>query len=141
MKKVRKGVEEEQIRRLIGEACKARRRAYAPYSRFRVGAAVLSKDGRVFVGCNVENASYGLTVCAERVAIGNAITQGAREFVAIAVVYSARREAVPCGACRQVLREFGGEMYVISATTRGKYRVRRLSDLLPGSFGGEELRE
>lgn len=132
-------VREEQVRELIQKACEARKRAYAPYSRFKVGAAVLCEDGRVFTGCNVENASYGLSMCAERVAVGNAVSHGAKRIVAVAVVYDARREAVPCGACRQVLQEFGKEMVVISATTRGRYRLWRLGELLPASFGREEL--
>ena len=91
---------------LLEVAWQARERAHAPYSRFHVGAALLSVDGRVFPGCNVENLSYGLTNCAERVAIGSAIAAGAREFVAMAVVADTRVPISPCGACRQVLVEF-----------------------------------
>lgn len=135
----RSRLQRKQAKQLIAAACEARKHAYAPYSKFRVGAALLSADGRVFTGCNVENASYGLTICAERVALGNAIAQGAKKFVAIAVVYDAKKEAVPCGACRQVLREFGEQMVVLCATTRGTYTARTVSELLPASFGPEQL--
>ncbi len=139
MKKNEAKIDARQAKQLIAAACAARKHAHAPYSKFRVGAALLSADGRVFAGCNVENASYGLTICAERVALGNAIAQGAKSFVAIAVVYDARNEAVPCGACRQVLREFGEEILVLSATTRGTHTARTVRELLPASFGPEQL--
>lgn len=139
MKRPTSNLKDQQIKRLIAAACAARKNAYAPYSKFRVGAALLSADGRVYTGCNVENASYGLTMCAERVALGHAIAQGARKFVALAVVYDAKKQAVPCGACRQVLREFGEQMVVLCATTRGKYTARTVSELLPASFGPEQL--
>lgn len=135
----RSRLQRKQAEQLITAACAARKHAYAPYSKFCVGAALLSADGRVFAGCNVENASYGLTICAERVALGRAIAEGVRKFVAIAVVYDAKQEAVPCGACRQMLREFGEELVVLCATTRGNYTARTLRELLPTSFGPEQL--
>jgi len=92
---------------LIDQAWEARERAYAPYSDFKVGAALLSEDGRVFTGCNVENLSYGLTICAERVAIGSAVAAGATKFVGVAVVADTAVPISPCGACRQVMSEFG----------------------------------
>ena len=124
-----------QIRRLVAAARAARRRAYAPYSRFRVGAALLAADGEVYTGANVENASYGLTICAERAAICRAIAAGARRFRAIAVV-APGRAVTPCGACRQVLAEFG-DLDVLVADgrrRRGAITRFRLQELLPRSF-------
>jgi len=108
--------------------------AYAPYSKFRVGSAVLTTTGKVFVGCNVENASYGLTVCAERVALWNAVSQGARQFVALAVAGPARRATAPCGACRQVLAEFSPDLAVRYRERGGRWVTRRLRALLPSAF-------
>jgi len=125
--------------RLIRAALEARERAYAPYSHFAVGAALLAADGRIFTGCNVENASYGLTMCAERVALFKAVSEGAREFTAIAIACGAG-PCAPCGACRQVLREFSPDLLVIMADAAGKeVRKERLSSLLPSSFGPEHL--
>lgn len=122
------------FRRLIAAARAAQKNAHAPYSKFRVGAAILTKSGKVYTGVNVENASYGLTNCAERVAIGKAVSEGHRKFQAIAVVAPSDRLS-PCGACRQVLAEFG-EMVVICADSRNTRRVRihLLSELLPHAF-------
>ncbi len=120
--------------KLVGAAASARRRAYAPYSRFHVGAALLSAQGKIFTGGNIENASYGLTICAERVALAKAISEGARKFHAIAVVGPHARLS-PCGACRQMLAEFGG-CIVLCADSRRPRRIRthQLSELLPQSF-------
>jgi cytidine deaminase len=137
------GLDPAAARDLLARAREARANAYAPYSRFPVGAALLAADGRVFTGCNVENASYGLTNCAERVAIGKAVSEGAREFAAIAVIGPEDGEpCAPCGACRQVLYEFGPELPVIvpSAAPEG-YEVQRMNELLPGAFGPARLSE
>jgi cytidine deaminase len=116
-----------------------RNRAYAPYSRFHVGAAVLTDSGEIFVGCNVENASYGLTICAERGAVCAAVAAGHTKLVAVAVVTSGG--ASPCGACRQVLNEFGSTMEVIliDADDPAHIRTTTLDKLLPESFGGADL--
>lgn len=115
---------------LIGLAREVRARAYAPYSNFAVGAALLGASGRVYTGCNVENVSYGLTICAERVAVGKAVSEGEREFIAVAVV--TQNGASPCGACRQVLSEFGPDMQVVIARAEGdEYEVYSLQELLP----------
>jgi cytidine deaminase len=123
---------------LIAKAMKARKKAYAPYSHFTVGAALLARSGRVYTGCNVENASYGLSVCAERVAVFKAVSEGEREFEAIAVV--TEKGVTPCGACRQVLMEFGNDVEVIVADEAGVYRVFTLRELLPEAFTPEHLR-
>ena len=124
--------------RLIAAALAARRQAYAPYSGFAVGAAVLAGD-TIFAGCNVENASYGLTLCAERVAIFTAIAAGAQRITAVAVVTDTPAPTFPCGACRQVLLEFNDAMVVICATVAGAVARRPLSDLLPDAFGAAAL--
>lgn len=123
---------------LIKMAHGARRQAYAPYSEFPVGAALLGKSGKVFVGCNVENASYGLTICAERVAVGVAVTCGEREFEAIAI--SVKGGGSPCGACRQVLNEFSPNLRVLMADEDGELvREMTLDQLLPEAFGPHSL--
>jgi len=122
---------------LIERARKARENAYAPYSKFKVGAAILTEDGEVYTGVNVENASFGLTVCAERVALFKAVSDGKRSFKAIAVVADTEEPVPPCGACRQVLSEFG-DMKVIMANLKGDVKIARLRDLLPDSFKFEE---
>lgn len=130
---------------LIRAALKAREAAYAPYSGFRVGAAIYTKDHKIYSGCNVENASYGATNCAERTAAFKAVSEGSREFLAIAIVGSAGEEitdyAFPCGVCRQVLREFcePENMAVLVAKTVEEYRKFTLAELLPESFGPEKL--
>jgi cytidine deaminase len=123
-----------KFRKLIAAAKVAQRNAHAPYSRFRVGAALLTKSGKVYTGVNVENASYGLTNCAERVAVGKAVSEGHRKFQAIAVVAPSAALS-PCGACRQVLAEFG-ECVVICADSRNtrRLRIHLLSELLPHTF-------
>jgi cytidine deaminase len=121
---------------LLEAARRVRRNAHAPYSGFQVGAAVLDDRGRVYVGCNVENVSYGLTVCAERNAVAAAVAAGARSVRAVVVVTAARRPATPCGACRQVLGELGGRaLEVVLAGVSGPARkVYRLGALLPDAF-------
>ena len=120
--------------RLISEAVSAREQAYAPYSGFRVGAAVLTAEGQVFVGANIENASYGLTLCAERSAVAAAVTAGARQLEAVALASTGA--ASPCGACRQFLAEFGGDMEVLLVDPEKTGEVRRVSlaELLPDQF-------
>lgn len=127
---------------LVAAALEARKRAYAPYSRFRVGAAILTSRGEIIAGCNVENISYGLTNCAERTAIFAAraagqlgSAQGGATIVAVAVVGRGAAPLTPCGACRQVIAEFGPGCTVICANLRGERRVTTLPDLLPDAFG------
>jgi cytidine deaminase len=119
---------------LIEAARRARRRAHAPYSHFKVGAALLSQSGQVFTGCNIENASYGLTVCAERVAIFKALSEGVQEFARIAVVADTEALTPPCGACRQIIWEFCGNIPVILANLRGQSERHRMKSLLPQAF-------
>ncbi|PYK42809.1 MAG: cytidine deaminase [Verrucomicrobia bacterium] len=120
-----------QFDNLIQSAIKGRLKAYAPYSRFAVGAAVQCKSGAIFAGSNIENISYGLTICAERIAIGSAVAAGEREFVAIAVAADTIEPIVPCGACRQFLAEFSPDLIIVSATLRGDRKIENLSRLLP----------
>jgi cytidine deaminase len=127
----------DEIDRLLELAATARENAYVPYSHFPVGAALRSEEGAIYTGCNVENASYGLTICAERNALAHAVAEGARRFDAIAVVTS--NGVTPCGACRQVLAEFGPCMTVIVADTNGARRLFGLQDLLPAAFTPEQL--
>jgi cytidine deaminase len=123
---------------LVAHALTARRRAYAPYSQYLVGAAVLAADGSVIMGCNVENASYPATICAERVALTAAIAQGQREFVALAV--ATRNGGSPCGICRQVMAELGPAMTVYISDADGNFRTTTVAELLPDSFTGASLR-
>jgi cytidine deaminase len=123
---------------LTTRAREAQVNAYAPYSHYKVGAALEADDGRVFVGANVESASLGLTNCAERVAVGSAVAAGARRFKRIVVVTESSPPAAPCGACRQALAEFGIDLIVDAVGTDGS-RTWRLSDLLPHAFGPEDL--
>ena len=124
---------------LVRIASLARQRAYAPYSKYRVGAAIRTRRGKVTAGANVENASYGLTVCAERTAAFAAVNAGDKQFDAIAIVIDDERLPTPCGACRQVLAEFSPEMRVILATTGGLRKATTLRDLLPDPFLPENL--
>ena len=128
-----------EIRELIAAAMVARQAAYAPYSHFAVGAALRGVAGEIYAGCNVENASFGLTICAERNAVAQAVVHGQRDFPAIAVV--TEDGVTPCGACRQVLSEFNPQMAVIVADLDGRYRIYTLADLLPAAFGPEQLPE
>ena len=128
------GMKEPGRASLIAAAKAAAARAYAPYSRFKVGAALLTKSGKVFTGSNVENASYGLSVCAERVAIFKAVADGEREFDTLVVYSSARTLTAPCGACRQVMTEFAPKLRVILANRSGRTRTYRLEQLLPVRF-------
>jgi cytidine deaminase len=124
----------DDAKRLLEAAREARLRAHAPYSRFRVGAALLTEGGQVVTGCNVENASYGLTVCAERAAVFKAVAEGHRRFRCVAVVADTPSPTPPCGACRQVLWEFGGDLEVILGDLTAETARHRLRDLLPFAF-------
>jgi cytidine deaminase len=124
---------------LIAAARAARENAHAPFSSFRVGAAVRAKSGRVFTGCNVENATYGLTLCAERVAIFKAISEGERGFDAVAVAADTDTLTPPCGACRQIIWEFCGDAEIILANLKGKVETYRMSQLFPKPFDSSFL--
>jgi len=126
--------------RLIEEAAEAMKRAYAPYSGFRVGAALLTKRGNVYSAANLENASSGASICAERVAIAKAASEGEREFEALAVVANAEEPVAPCGICRQTLLEFGEEIKVIMANARGEAEIATAGELLPRGFTGRSLK-
>ena len=127
-------IEPEQGERLIQAATASRRNAVSKRSGFSVGAAIEAEDGTIYGGCNVENSTYGLTVCAERVAIWKALSEGVRRFRAVAVVTGADEPTPPCGACRQILWEFAGDVPVVSATSGGKRKFYRMSELLPEPF-------
>ena len=121
---------------LIESAAKARLEAYAPYSNFLVGAALLTKSNRVFTGGNVENISLGLTICAERAAVAAAVSNGERNFVALALVTASAIPVMPCGACRQVLAEFNRAMTIVAVTVEGKSETTTLAELLPQPLRG-----
>ncbi|OLO38916.1 cytidine deaminase [Alkalihalophilus pseudofirmus] len=126
----------------MDEAKSAREKAYVPYSKFPVGAALLSKEGSVYKGCNIENASYGLTNCAERTAIFKAVSEGIHDFTAIAVVADTDRPVPPCGACRQVLTEFcRAEMPVYLTNLKGDVQEITVGELLPGAFTAGDMNE
>jgi cytidine deaminase len=122
---------------LISAACEVRRNAHAPYSNYKVGAAVLAENGQIFAGVNVENATYGLTICAERTAVFNAVTAGQKRITAVAVC--TENAGSPCGACRQILVEFGGDIPVWITNPRGETRQSSTYNLLPDHFGPEDL--
>ena len=126
--------------RLVEAARAARERAIAPYSTFKVGAALLTTSGRIYGGCNVENASYGLTVCAERVALLKALSEGERAFALVAVVADTDRPTPPCGACRQLLWEYCGDIPVVMANLTAVTARHQMRDLLPLPFDGRLLR-
>ena len=117
---------------LLEKASQARDAAYAPYSGFKVGAALLTPEGDVYTGCNIENASYGLSICAERTALFHAVSQGAREFSAVAI--AATPGVTPCGACRQVLAEFSPDADVVTLTKEGSMDIKKVRQLLPAFF-------
>ncbi len=129
---------EQELQKLIQTAIEMRKQSYSPYSNFAVGAAVLSNDGYIYGGCNIENASYGLTNCAERTAIFNAVSDGKRNISAIAVVADTDRPCSPCGACRQVIGEFKIPC-IIMANLKGEYKKVTLEELLPFSFSNTDL--
>nr|XP_034976835.1 cytidine deaminase [Zootoca vivipara] len=131
----------EQIKLLLAASKEAKRFAYCPYSNYPVGAALLTSDGKIFSGCNIENACYPLGVCAERTAIQKAVSEGHTKFRAIAIICNSQETfAVPCGACRQVLREFGKHWEIFLAKADGTHIQKTLEDLLPFPFGPEDLK-
>lgn len=130
------------MEQLVTAASEARERAYVPYSNFAVGAAVLSKDGKLFTGCNIENASYGMTNCAERTAIFKAISEGETEFTTLLVIADTVRPVPPCGACRQVLAEFcPRDMPVILTNLQGDQQQTTVEKLLPFAFTAEDIHD
>lgn len=131
---------QDKEQKLIDAATMARERAYAPYSNFQVGAAVESENGDIYIGCNVESASYGLTVCAERVAIWKGISCGEKRFSQIAVVVDTEDLTPPCGVCRQIIWEFCGDVPVILSNLAGKTETIMMSELLPRAFDSKFLK-
>ncbi len=129
----------EEVEVLILAATDARMQAFAPYSNFSVGAALLAADGTIWAGCNVESASYGLTICAERVALVKAISEGQRDFTGIAIVTNVEQLTPPCGACRQLLWEFAPNADVILANLQGNRATYRIAELLPHGFDAKQL--
>jgi cytidine deaminase len=124
---------------LAEAALEAGRNAVAPYSNFKVGAALLTEDGKVYTGCNVENATYGLSMCAERVALFKALSEGERHFRRIAVSSQSSRPATPCGSCRQLLWEFAGDIEIILVNPQGSRETRQLKTLFPEAFDASFL--
>ena len=129
----------EKFEKLIREAEKARKEAYTPYSKFKVGAAILCADGKIFTGCNIENASFGMSVCAERVAIFKAVSEGSTKFEAIAVICDTGKPCSPCGACRQVISEFGEDILLIMSNLKGDVKIKKIREFLPEAFGKKDL--
>jgi cytidine deaminase len=127
------------VKELLKKADEAKNSSYSPYSNFRVGAALLSKSGKVYVGANIENASYSVTCCAERVALFSAVMSGEKDFEAIAVTSDSGLITAPCGVCRQALYEFSPEMDVITSNNTLEYQSKKLSALLPDGFSGKEM--
>ncbi len=135
-----RNIHDFEVKNMLRMANDARDRAYVPYSGFRVGACVKGATGAYYLGCNIENAAYTPTICAERSAIFKAVYEGEREFDAIAIVWDGENLAVPCGVCRQVMAEFcDGEMPVICANRKGEYKLIALSELLPYAFTPADL--
>ncbi|KRF56230.1 MULTISPECIES: cytidine deaminase [Priestia] len=129
-------------KRLIDEAIAASKQAHVPYSHFHVGAALLTTDGKIYRGCNIENASYGLTNCAERTAIFKAVSEGDKQFSAIAVVGDTDGPISPCGACRQVLAEFCDDhTQIILANLKGDFVITNINEILPGYFSSKDLQK
>jgi len=125
----------DKYENLIKLAHLVRKKAYAPYSKFYVGTAILAENGKIFLGCNVENAAYGETICAERVAVTKAISEGVKNFLAIAVATNTTKDGWPCGSCRQVLFEFSPNIIVLASGVNGKMQIKNLKELFPFSFG------
>ncbi len=125
---------------LLEKAKHAREHSYAPYSKFSVGAAVLTVSGKIFTGCNVENAAYGLSICAETTAITKAVSEGHKDIKAIAVVADLDGVCRPCGSCRQVILEFGNDIKVIMGNLKGDFEMRKINELIPDGFSGLVLK-
>ncbi|MCJ7841847.1 cytidine deaminase [Lederbergia sp. NSJ-179] len=131
-----------KVEQLVKAAKLARERAYVPYSKFPVGAALLTKDGKIYTGCNIENASYGMTNCAERTAIFKAISEGDQEFTRLAVIADTDRPVPPCGACRQVIAEFcPRDMEIVLTNLQGKQKRIKAEELLPFAFTAEDIHD
>jgi cytidine deaminase len=131
---------DKQIEELVEAAKKAHEQAYCPYSHFCVGAAVRTKSGKIYTGCNIESASYGLTVCAERVAVWKAVSEGEREFVRVSVVADTEELTPPCGVCRQIIWEFCGDIPITFSNLKGKTETVQMSELLPRAFDTKFLK-
>lgn len=123
-----------KIEKLVKRAIKAKEKAYAPYSNFKVGAVLFGKDGQIFFGCNVENASYGLSMCAERVALFKAVSEGYKDFELLVLVSDSNEFCPPCGACRQVLWEFSRDLKIVMLNQKGDTKEINLKELLPHAF-------
>jgi len=130
----------KEYRDLAKAARDIKRYAFSPFSKFKVGAAILTEDGKIFSGCNIENSSYGLTICAERVAIFNAVSSGALKFTAIAIVSDDPDFTPPCGACRQVLLELAGNIDFVMMDSKNRYKIMKLTSLLPFAFTEKNLK-
>jgi cytidine deaminase len=130
---------DKKIAHLLEIAIKARENSYSPYSNFAVGAALLCKNGEIYTGANIENVSYGLTNCAERTAIFKAVSEGNRDFDTILVVADTERPVPPCGACRQVILEYGEDIQIVLANLQGEYQQYLIKELLPGAFSRKDM--
>lgn len=122
------------MKKIIEQAKKARKKAYAPYSKFRVGAALEAANGKIYTGCNIENASYSVTICAERVALAKAVSEGVKKFKRIAIAANSKGPCPPCGVCRQALYEFSPNLELIMTNLRGTTKTVKLKDILPSPF-------
>ena len=132
---------EQTLQSLVEDATRARLQSIAPFSKFHVGAAVRTENGKVYIGCNIESASYGLTVCAERVAIWKALSEGERQFTELAVVADTETLTTPCGTCRQIIWEFCKHATIVLANLRGETETVSIKDLLPRAFDARFLKE
>lgn len=130
----------KKVKKLIESAKTAREKAHAPFSNFKVGASLSNENGEIFTGCNIENASYGLTMCAERVAVFKAISEGKQDFTQIAVVADTDELTPPCGPCRQIIWEFCGDIPVTMANLKGDSETMKMSELLPRAFDNKFLK-
>ena len=126
---------------LIEKAIEAKQASVSPYSNFRVGAAIITADDKIYYGCNIENSTFGLTLCAERTTIFKAISEGERKFKAIAITSDSPDYVTPCGACRQIIHDHCGEIDIICTNSKGDYKIFKTSELLPHAFGDEDLKK